>query len=1095
MKLASRFQYKFFSYLFAAGALSFLSAALVFGDTTISTDTQLTGDADYSGVVTVNSGVTLDLNGYTLGTVGNVTNLLGTGTITNTSGTKSTVTVNIGATNDGLAPTLTGNLDFVFNANDKILRLRNAAADWTGSTTINGGRLHVDTQDCIGSGTILLNGNLVNDSNGHTALTLSNPVAIIGPNASIRAAYSGSITLTGKVSDYAGATNPKFTIGAKESVANTYKLYGENDYTCGTWIGDASYTGLTLKISIGTPTAFGTGPIQMVSNANLTLEKYGSTTANSLANTIHLGGKTLNITNSTGGAVTISAPIDNLNSAGSAVATAGKLTINGGEKAVTLSGPITGAVDLSLTNKNGFTFSGSAGDGTSLSFKTTGTGTISGAITGTAILTLDNNGADTYYRLPNGAQDRTGATYINGGNRTRVHVTDGASLGTGPIYLNGNLCNNSSGSIHATFPQTVYIAGETASIRAAYEGSITVTGKISDLEGATNPKFTIAANENAANTYKLYGENDYTCGTWVGVSSYADLTHKIFIRTPSAFGTGPIQMVSNANLTLEKTETTSANSLANTIHLGGKKLNVTNSTGGAITFTTPVDNLNASGASAGTAGTLAINGGDYAVTFSGDITGNAAVSITGKAAITFNGTLQDNASLSFKSTGLSPITGTLTDAGTLTFDNNGAAVYYRLNAGAQERTGATYINGGNNTRVHVSYGSYLGTGPIYLNGNLCNNNTGTQRVSFSQPIIVNGGNASLRVAYVDMDSKAMMKITGVISSDPAHDADHKLTFNAVESGPGVIFLYGENTFTCPSFLSGDNNSNKLVLGTDSSLGESTLTANGSGTLYLETNEADATRTLDNTLKIAKDKTLRIETVSTTWNSEAENSSYTFAAAKGNAVVSSAISGATGSKLIFGSNTAAMNSGPVTFSGTAGTEETPLAVSVTAGQKFISDEALVNGTLTMAAASTLEVPTSLKVTGDMTAPKTIDLSVDDSSSNSIILDVGGTLVIPGGANIQIASAFENPDASSIIQVLSADSILDETGAQYTPAQLLAMVPDVLPSGAGWDYVAFYANNGIGYRADLTGVPEPATWVLLVMGLAGLVYAGRKKMNTV
>jgi hypothetical protein len=52
-----------------------------------------------------------------------------------------------------------------------------------------------------------------------------------------------------------------------------------------------------------------------------------------------------------------------------------------------------------------------------------------------------------------------------------------------------------------------------------------------------------------------------------------------------------------------------------------------------------------------------------------------------------------------------------------------------------------------------------------------------------------------------------------------------------------------------------------------------------------------------------------------------------------------------------------------------------------------------------------------------------------------------------------------------------------------------IPTVLvPYGYGW-----WDNNGAGPQ-ELTGVPEPSTWVMMILGFAGLGVAGRRHRNS-
>lgn len=219
------FLYRLCAFCLILGGISVPTQA----DAVISTDTSVSADYAYSGAVTINGGVTLDLNGHKLGSSDTsatcVTSMAGAGTVTNTSATNSLLTIRNSAGNDAFAPTITGNVSVAFSpAGDLITRLNNSANAWTGDTYIHGGRLHVTSGDCIGSGTIYLNGNLVNNSSGGVNLELNNNVVINGSDASIRAAYGGSITLNGVISG-SGASN-RLTIGKNESAANKYFIYG-----------------------------------------------------------------------------------------------------------------------------------------------------------------------------------------------------------------------------------------------------------------------------------------------------------------------------------------------------------------------------------------------------------------------------------------------------------------------------------------------------------------------------------------------------------------------------------------------------------------------------------------------------------------------------------------------------------------------------------------------------------------------------------------------------------------------------------------------------------------------------------------------------
>lgn len=729
-----------------------------------------------------------------------------------------------------------------------------------------------------------------------------------------------------------------------------------------------------------------------------------------------------------------------------------------------------------------------------------GTGTITNTSTDTSLITIvsskTNDGlaptiignvsvsfspsGDNITRLKNEANGWTGATYINGG---RLHVTSQECIGSGVIYLNGNLVNdNTSGKGNLALNNAIVLTGSQASIRAAYGGSITVSGVISQDPNAKDVRFTIALKENSGNTYNIYGANTYTADTYIGDAQWPNLSHKITIGEQTAFGSGAIYMVTNANLNLGKSgQSYSGFNLANPIHLNNRTLNITNNTGSALTLSGAVDSKNTSG-NVVSGGTLKINGNGKNFTLSAPFTGNMTLDLTNTGSQT--GYIN------------SSFTG---DIDTI-YRSGGKTVYYRHNIKNQQNTGDTWVYGGNNTRLHVSYGSGLGSGTIYLDGNLCNNSQSSRRLSFDQDIMINGSTASFRVAYKNDDSKASMRLNGVIASDPAKDGSHRLTFNANESSPGMIFLYGENTFTCDSYTN-SGCTTELTLGTDTALGnplESVFHPAGHTRICLETNTADAVRTLANDIIVGNGKTVRFSNASTTWASNTEDSSWSQAGGLGSVRITSDITGTNTSVVRFGASNAALNTGSITYSGTVGTAETPINSSIIEpGVDFTSDHAQFYGNLTSAADAKLTVDGGLSVSGDLKLSKDITLIVDDFENNFTLVDVLETLTIPADAMIELTATEPAVDPTNDILLFSANAIVDETGNILTTETLLSMIEIdtlIFPQDAGWNYTLDATASGIWLKADPNAVPEPSAFILLVLGLGTLAWTRRPRTQT-
>lgn len=177
-----------------------------------------TSASQIAGALTLADYDTFDLNGVSqtmadlksAGTRGGADAFLATdsklSTVTNTSATAATLTLAPGSyLNSAFDGKITGNLNLVITSTGGAggyFYLNNSANDYSGTTTVSGGRLLITGSEQLGTGALILDGATLH--NGNRAPTFTNDVQLGGNGGNIQAGWNKNITLAGAISDVAG---------------------------------------------------------------------------------------------------------------------------------------------------------------------------------------------------------------------------------------------------------------------------------------------------------------------------------------------------------------------------------------------------------------------------------------------------------------------------------------------------------------------------------------------------------------------------------------------------------------------------------------------------------------------------------------------------------------------------------------------------------------------------------------------------------------------------------------------------------------------------------------------------------------------------
>jgi len=1007
------------------------------------------------------------------------------------------------------------------------LALQNTSST-VGTLDLNGQTLYVTYSGILSNGSgnnVIQNGNIIGlndvlDITNDNTLTIS---AQLAANVPLYKAGSGTLILTGTNTfawpiEIIAGTVQIGNGGTTGSVSSTTHILGNSLIfdRSDTLTQGVDFSGDVLGLYVNSLTQAGSGTLVLssqndikvltVQNGTVSFNWTGPPSGQEplgTGTTVYLGGSgTTGTLQFTGTTTTMNKRITAtgngvlLNSGGGILTIAGTITKNGtvltfGGGAFNITGLVTGGTtstfnsDLVVTGGSTVTLSNSANNYTGPTY-IYGGGTLKNGVTNAlpsgTVLTLGNagdNAVTNTFDLNGNNQSLAALNSVGDGGNIHNVVTNGGASGTGTLTLSGT---NSDG----------------LTVSSSFGGTI--------QNGTTSA----TALKISGGTHTLSGSNTYTGGTTVsggaliaGTSTFLATIGGTTTIASGPFGTGRLSLSTGATLEDNGTAITLANSL---------------SLSGTVTFgSTGGGSLVFDGTTLSTPATITLIGATSLIvnnttTFADNISGNFSLTKLGTGILNLTGTNSSTGGTTVTAGSLAINNGTNLGSGAISLANGTGLQYVGTTNGTFTQSITVTGTAGSSATLINSSGNVL-----TLAGTLTKNGT-TLNISGGRNVITGaivGSSAHSDVNYVGGTTTGLMTadtyngptsisggstvLTGVDNALPGPGAPNTdLTLGAGADGAvtNTLDLLGHSqtvasltasgtVTTVNQIISSNGSATSPAIGSGASSGTGSLTVNYTGgttdTYAGLLGDANGTRAANN-FSLTKTGT---GTLALT-----QGNSYS----GGTDVISGKLVAGNSSGSATGTGALTVESGAILGgTGTITSSNNTINGTVQAG----AGGADTSGVLTMTASGTTSF-TNASLVFNLSATSLgqssqLDLKSTASvlfSNTTLTLNLVGAGIIPDTTEYTLLTSLTtgNGAGGSIFSGITVDGLGKISGLNFT------FNNEPSPGYYTNSYLKL-VSNGTGYNINVEVVPEPATWILFLGGIALMTLSGahRRKLR--